>query len=120
VHGQLARDRIERAHHRHFFGLSQRRHAQVRAAPGPCAGQMGVGQGLALVAIEATDVAGLGLGLAQLKAQPHALDLAGTSGSFFRSALDNCDLTILTASRASISVMKRWIVGRRREPPAEA
>src|SRR5271166_6438315 len=122
VHGQLARDMIERSDHRHFFGLSRRRHSQVRTALGPCARQIRVGQGLALVAIKEDDVAGLGLGLAQLKAQPHALDLAGALAAFqrvpgpppaevfFRSALDNCDLPILTPSRASISVMRRGIV----------
>ena len=113
---------IERADHRHFLGLSRRRHAQVRAALGPCARQIRMCQGLALVAIEENDVAGFGLGLAQLKAQPHALDLAGALAAFqrvagpppaevfFRSALDSCDLRILTPSRASISVMRRGIV----------
>ncbi len=54
--------------------------------------------------------------------KPHALDLAGALAAFqrvpgpppaevfFRSALDNCDLPILTPSRASISVMRRGIV----------
>jgi hypothetical protein len=51
-----------------FFGLSRRRHAQVRAALGRCAGQIRMCQGLALVAITENDVAGLGLRLAQLKA----------------------------------------------------
>src|ERR1700691_1914109 len=122
VHGQLARDMIERSDHRHFLGLSRRRHSQVRTALGPCARQIRVCQGLALVAIKENDVAGLGLGLAQLKAQPHALDLAGALADFqrvagpppaevfFRSALDSCDLPILTPSRASISVMRRGIV----------
>src|SRR5271166_3156217 len=122
VHDQLARDMIKRANHRHFFGLSRRRHAQVSAALGPRPRQIRVCQGLALIAIEENDVAGLGLGLAQLKAQPHALDLAGALAAFqrvpgpppaevfFRSALDSCDLPILTPSRASISVMRRGIV----------
>ena len=90
-------------------------HAQVRAALGPRTRQIRVRQGIALIAIEENDVAGLGLGLAQLKAQPHALDLAGAlaafqrvpagaavSGSFFGSALDNCDLPILTPSRSDL------------------
>ena len=68
-----------------------------------------------------------GLGLAQLKAQAHARDLAGdlatfqaalaaaaASGSFFRSVLDNCDLPIRTPSRASISLIRRAIVQLRR------
>src|SRR5271167_3958187 len=120
VHDQLARDMIKRADHRHFFGLSRRRHAQVRAALGPRPRQIRVRQGLALIAIEENDVAGLGL--AQLKAHPHALDLAGALAAFqrvprppptevfFRNALDNCDLPILTPSRASISAMRRGIV----------
>src|SRR5271166_711246 len=122
MHNQLARDMIERADYRHFLGLTRRRHAQVRAAQGPRPRQIGVRQGLALVAVEEDDVAGFGLGLAQLKAQPHALDLAGALAAFqrvpgpppaevfFRSALDSCDLPILTPSRASISVMRRGIV----------
>jgi len=82
-----------------------------------------VRQGLALIAIEENDVAGLGLGLAQRKAQApcvrsrrrfgglSACAGAAASGSFFFAApLDNCDLPILTPSRASISVMRRWIV----------
>ena len=122
MHNQLARDMIERADYRHFLGLSRRRHAQVRAAQGPRPRQIRVRQGLALVAVKENDVAGLGLGLAQLKAQPHALDLAGALAAFqrvpgpppaevfFRSALDNCDLPILTPSRASISAIRRGIV----------
>jgi len=81
-----------------------------------------VRQGLALVAVEEDDVAGFGLGLAQLKAQSHALDLVGNLAAFervsgppppevfFRSARDSCDLPILTPSRASISAMRREIV----------
>ena len=72
-----AREMIERADHRHFFGLSRRRHAQIGAALGPRPRQIRVRQGLTLVAIKQDDVAGLGLGLAQLKAQAHARDLAG-------------------------------------------
>ena len=79
-------------------------------------------QGLALVAVEEDDVAGFGLSLAQLKAQSHAFDLGGNLAAFqrvpgppptevfFRNALDNCDLPILTPSRASISAMRRGIV----------
>jgi hypothetical protein len=42
--------------------------------------------------------------------RPSACVGAAASGSFFRSALDNCDLPNLTPSRASISVMRREIV----------
>ncbi len=132
---ELARDVIERPQHRDLLGLPRRRHSQVRTALGPCARQIRVCQGLALVAIKENDVAGLGLGLAQLEAQPDALDLAGALAAFqrvagpppaeffFRSALDSCDLPILTPSRASISAMRRGMVqlgGRRREFRAEA
>ena len=122
MHNQLARDLIERADDRHFLGLSRRRHPQVRTAQGPRPRQIRVRQGLALVAVEENDVAGFGLGLAQLKAQSHAFDLVGNLAAFqrvprppptevfFRSARDNCDLPILTPSRASISAMRRGIV----------
>ena len=82
--------------------------------------------GLTLVAIKQDDVAGLGLGLAQLKAQAHARDLAGDLATFqgvprpppaevfFRSVLDNCDLPIRTPLRASISLIRRAIVQLRR------
>jgi hypothetical protein len=43
-------------------------------------------QGLALAAINENDVAGLGLGFARLKVQPHALDLAGALAAFQRVA----------------------------------
>ncbi len=112
---QLARDRIKRADHRHFFWPVPA-WATRRSAPrlADCARQIRVCQGLALIAIEENDVAGLGLGLAQLKAQLHALDLAGALAAFqrvpgpppaevfFRSAMDNCDLPILTPSRSDL------------------
>ncbi len=122
MHDELARDVIERAHHRHLLGLSRRRHAQVGAALGPRPGEIGMRQRLAFVAVEQNDVAGLGLRLAQLEAKSHALDLGGNLAAFqrvprpppaevfFRSALDNCDLPIVTPSRASISAMRRGIV----------
>ena len=78
---QLAREMIERADHRHFFGLSRRRHAQIGAALGPRP-RPDRYVGLTLVAIKQDDVAGLGLGLAQLKAQAHARDLAGDLATF--------------------------------------
>ena len=84
VDEQLARDMIERANHRDLFGLSRSRHAQVGAALGPGARQIRMRQGLAFVAIKQNDVAGLGLGLAQLEAQPHAVDLAGHLAAFQR------------------------------------
>ena len=82
VHDQLAREMIERADHRRLAGLSRRRHAQISAALGPRPRQIRVRRGLTLVAIKQDDVAGLGLGLARLKAQAHARDLAGDLATF--------------------------------------
>src|ERR1700688_445782 len=119
---ELAREGIERAQHRHLPGLSGRRHAQVRAGLRPRPGEMGMRQGLALVAVEKTDVAGFALPLAQLQAQADPIHLAGglaplqrVPGSppaelFFRNALDNCDRLMRTPSRASISARRRAIV----------
>ena len=79
-------------------------------------------QRLALVAIEENDIAGLGLGLAQLKPEPNALDLSSDLPPlqrvpwppppevFFRSALESCDGPISTSSRFLISAMRRGIV----------
>jgi hypothetical protein len=47
--------------------LTGRRHAQIGAAFGPRTRQIRMRQRLALVAIEENDIAGLGLGLAQLE-----------------------------------------------------
>ena len=111
------------------FHLHDCRHAFASVGVGASLGLPIVGelhirvrQGLALVAVEEDDVAGFGLSLAQLKAQSHAFDLGGNLAAFqrvpgppptevfFRNALDNCDLPILTPSRASISAMRRGIV----------
>ena len=50
-----------------------------KSAPrlGPCAGEIGMGQRLALVAIEQNNVAGFGLLLAQLQPHPDPFDLPG-------------------------------------------
>ncbi len=80
VHDQLAREMIERADHRHFLACPAG--TQIGAALGPRPRQIRVRQGLTLVAIKQDDVAGLGLGLAQLKAQAHARDLAGDLATF--------------------------------------
>ena len=76
MHDESACDVIERAHHGHFLGLTRRRNAQVGAAFSPRTRQIRMRQRLALVAIEENDIAGLGLGLAQLKPEPNALDLS--------------------------------------------
>jgi hypothetical protein len=122
VHDELAGDVVERADHRHFLGLSGGGHPQVRAALGPSPRQIRMGEGLALVAVEQNDIAGLGLGLAQLEAQPHALDLVGVLAAFqrvpgpppaevfFRSALDMVERLTLTRSCRFTSSMRRGIV----------
>jgi hypothetical protein len=73
---ELARDVIERPQHRDLLGLPRRRHAQVRPRLRPGAGEIGMGQRLALVAVEKNDVARLGLLLAQLQAQAYPVHLA--------------------------------------------
>src|SRR5271165_1275700 len=120
--GELARDVIERAQHRHLLGLPRRRDAQVRAGLRPGSREIGMRQCLAFVAIEKNDVAGFGLTLAQLQAQADPVDLAGDlppfqrvpgpppAELFFRNALDNCDRLMLTPSRVSISARRRAIV----------
>src|SRR5271166_2174679 len=87
-----------------------------------CTRQIGMRQRLALVAIEENDIAGLCLGLAQLKPEPNALDLSRDLPPlqrvpwppppevFFRSALESCDGPISTSSRFLISAMRRGIV----------
>ena len=121
MHDKSACDVIERAHHGHFLGLTRRRNAQVGAAFSPRTRQIRMRQRLALVAIEENDIAGLGLGLAQLKPEPNALDLSRDLPPlqrvprppppevFFRSALESCDRPISTSSRL-ISAMRRGIV----------
>ena len=123
---ELARDVIERAQHRDLLGLSGRRHTQVRPGLRPGAGEIGMRQRLALVAVEQNDVASFGLLLAQLQTQADPFDLAGGLASlqrvprppptelFFRNALDSCERLMRTPSRASISARRRAIVQLRR------
>ena len=119
---EFARDVIERAQHRHFLGLSGRRHAQIGAGLRPGAGEIGMRQRLALIAVKKNDVAGFGLLLAQLQTQADPIDLAGDlppfqrvpgpppTELFFRNALDSCERLMRTPSRASISARRRAIV----------
>ena len=51
VDDEAARDVIQRAHHCDFFGLPWRRHTQIGSTPGPCTGQIGMGERFAFVAI---------------------------------------------------------------------
>ena len=123
MHDESACDVIERAHHGHLLGSDPARNAQSwRSRSGPRTRQIRMRQRLALVAIEENDIAGLGLGLAQLKPEPDALDLSRDLPPlqrvprppppevFFRSALESCDRPISTSSRFLISAMRRGIV----------
>jgi len=122
VHDEPAREVIEGPQDRDLFGLSRRGHAQVRPRLRPGAGEIGVGQRLALVAVEKDNVAGFGLLFAKLKAQADPIDLIGDLASlqrvprpppaevFFRNALDSCDRLMRTPARASISARIRGIV----------
>ena len=103
------------------YGAVPNRRLTIDAPVGPRMRQIGMRQRLALVAIKQHDVSGLGLGLAQLEPEPHALDLSRDLPSlqrvpvpppevFFRSALESCDGPISTCSRFLISAMRRGIV----------
>jgi len=84
VDDELARDVIERSQYRDLLGLSRCRHTQVGARLCPCAGEIGMRQRLALVAIGKDNVLGFGLLFAQLQAQADPFDLAGDLASFKR------------------------------------
>src|SRR5271167_3755860 len=126
VHDESACDVIKRTQHRDLLGLARRRHTQVCPGLCPGAGEIGMRQRLALVAVEQNDVARLGLLLAQLQTQAGSFDLGGDLASlqrvprpapaelFFRSALESCDRLMRTPSRASISTCSRGIVQLRR------
>jgi hypothetical protein len=68
VDDELAREVVERAQHRDLLRLARCRHTQVCPGLRPDAGEIGMRQCLALVAVEQNDVAGFGLLLAQLQA----------------------------------------------------
>src|SRR5277367_466270 len=122
MHNQFVSDMIKRAQHRHLFGLTRSRHAQIGAGFCPCSGKIGMRQRLALIAIKQNDVTGCGLLLAQLQTQANPIDLAGNlppfqrvprppvAELFFRNALDSCERLMHTPSRASISARMRAIV----------
>src|SRR5271166_2465809 len=123
---ELTRDVIERPQHRDLLGLPRRRHAQVRPRLRPGAGEIGMSQRLALIAVEKNDVARFGLLFAQLQAQAdpfhlafHLTSLQRVPGPppaelFFRKALESCERLMRTPSRASISARRRGIVQLRR------
>src|SRR5271166_2720057 len=120
VDDELASAKIERADHGDLGGLSGRRHAQVGAALGPGARQIGMGQRLALVGEQQHDVAGLRLGFQELEPQSAAvygigvlLALEGVAWPakaeppFCRSTTESRDFEMRTPSRCSISLIRR-------------
>jgi hypothetical protein len=82
VNDELAGDVIERPQHRDLLGLPWRRRAQVDPRLRPGAGEIGMGQRLALVAVEKHNVARFGLLSARLQAQADPFHLAFRLTSF--------------------------------------
>ena len=123
---ELARDVIERPQHRDLLGLPRRRHTQVRPRLRPGAGEIGMRQRLALIALReercrplrpaVCAVAGAGPPVPPRFPSdvPSACAGAAASGTFFRKALDSCERLMRTPSRASISARRRGIVQLRR------
>ena len=66
---------IERPQHRDLLGLPRHRHPQVRPRLRPGAGEIGIRQRLALIAVEKNNVARFGLLFAQLQAQARTFHL---------------------------------------------
>jgi hypothetical protein len=126
VDDELASEVIERAQDCDLLGLSRRRDAQVGAHLRPGAGEIGMRQRLALVAVEQNDIAGFGLLFEQFQAQADAVNLGGDLASlqrvprppptelFLHNALDNCERLMRTPVCTSISALSRGIVQLRR------
>jgi hypothetical protein len=81
---ELSREVIERPQHRDLLGLSRCRYAQVRARLCPYAGEIGMRQRFALVAVEENNVACFGLLFAQLRTQADPIHLARCLACFQR------------------------------------
>lgn len=77
MHDEFACDVIERAQYGDFLRVAGCRDTQIRPGLRPHAGEVGMRQRLALIAVEQHDVAGFGLLFAQLQAQADPLDLGG-------------------------------------------
>src|SRR6202163_1684033 len=86
IDDQLAGGAIKGADHRPLLGLPRRLDAQIAAAFGPSAGEIGMGECLRFVAEQQGDVAGLGLLLQQAQAQARAVDRIGVLPAFQRVA----------------------------------
>ena len=77
VDDEFADGMIERAQQRDFFRLTRSGHTQICPGFRPGAGEIGMCQRLALVAVEQDNIAGFSLLLAQLPTQADAFDLGG-------------------------------------------
>jgi hypothetical protein len=77
IDDQLAGGTIKGADNRPLPGLPRRLDAQIAAPFGPCAGEIGMREGLRFVAEQQADVAGLGLLLQEAQAQAGAIDRSG-------------------------------------------
>src|SRR5712691_40594 len=134
IDDQLMSGAIERADHRPLLGLPWRLDAQVAAAFGPGASEIGMGERFRLVAEQQGDIAGFGLLLQQAQAQADAVDRIGvlptlqrvprpTPGEapFFRTTLSR-DVEMRSPVRFSISSAKRGKVqfGRSDTPGANS
>jgi hypothetical protein len=84
MHDEFACDVIERAQYGDFLRVAGCRDTQIRPGLRPHAGEVGMRQRLALIAVEQHDVAGFGLLFAQLQAQADPLDLGGNLTSLQR------------------------------------
>src|SRR3954468_8727102 len=117
---QFAGRPIEHAQHRHLDRLARRRHAQVGPLLGPGMGEIGMRQRLRLIAEQQYDIAGFGLCLEQLAAQPgtvHRLGVltalqrvpgaAPTEIPFLRSTTESREAEIRRPARCSICAAKR-------------
>ncbi len=86
INDQLAGSAVEGADHRPLAGLPRRLDAQIAAAFGPGASEIGMGECLRFVAEQQGDVAGLGLSLQQAQTQARALDRSDTLPALQRVA----------------------------------
>ncbi len=119
INDQLAGSAVEGADHRPLAGLPRRLDAQIAAAFGPGASEIGMGECLRFVAEQQGDVAGLGLSLQQAQTQARALDRSDTlpalqrvarpapsKAPFFSTTLSR-DFEMRSPVRFSISSAKR-------------
>src|SRR4051794_9725213 len=117
---QFAGRPIEHAQYRHLDRLARRRHAQVGPLLGPGMGEIGMRQRLRLIAEQQYDIAGFGLCLEQLAAQPGTVHRRGVLSAlqrvpgaapaeipFLRSTTESREREIRRPARCSISPAKR-------------